>query len=365
MRASIAVVVALVLLAAIPGCAPAPGMPPPPTAGLGSELDRLRDADGVRAADLDAGDGRASLVVDLEDELEDAALATIGAHVDALIAEADDRGEGIDAVLRLDRSVYSYFEGIHDGELQAQLGYWLGLVRAGPEAVTMLNFAPGQAPAAGLPSATGEPVFRPRYVLIDLPGDLDRADRAAIIDRLSSVPDPGADGGQWDVLDLAPETKGEYAGGAFPARADLRLDADLGELFAGTPGLAGLQVHRSAELTPALRLQLVLFDPDMDEIAAAAAEEEFAGTDGFMRLVDAVGLLERRPADYRFTVLSSPLREGGSFELRYSVTGCEFTGDARWPALSERLAERWAESLSGERRVEAECLVDGEPLPVG
>ena len=366
MRATIAMVVALALFAVLPGCAPSAPLAPTPTAALDSGVDRLLAADGVRFVDyeLARGGARAELLVDLDPDVGADALAGIGALVEEIIAESDERG-GADAVLRLGDSVFAYFEGMHGDDLRAQLGYWLALVAAGPDSVTMLNFAPGRVPALGVVGGapTGPSGPQPRYVLVDLPTGIDRPELFALADRLAAVPDPGAPSGQWDLLDLAPAAKGEYTGAAFPDRAELRLDADLGELFAQTPGLAGLQLERDDAVAHALRVQLVVFDPSMDEAAADRAEQLFGATDGFARILDAVAMLEGAHADdYRFSVLSSPLRDGGGFELHFEVTGCEFTGDANWPGLSDRIAERWVASIAGERRAGAECRVDGAPI---
>ncbi|NLT27254.1 MAG: hypothetical protein GXX90_11550 [Microbacteriaceae bacterium] len=369
MRASIAVVVALVLLASITGCAAAPAPEQGPAAGpADARLEQLRDLDGVRAAHLDdIGAHRSELVVDLDEAVTADLLAAVGALAESLLDDADS---GVhDAVVRLDRSVYNYFDGMRGDELDAQLAYWLALAGTGVDSVTMLSSARGAAPAVGIPGTpTDDAGPAPRYVLVDLPGELPDGGLADIVDRLGDVDDPGAPGGQWDLLDLAPATKGEYAGPDFPDVELLRLDARLGALFADAPGLAGVQLHRDDALAQPLRVQVVVFDPEMDLVGADEAEAAFASTDGFAGLVDAVELLESaHPVDYRATVLSSPLHDGGSFELRFRVAGCAFTGDERWPELSAELGERWAASIAPERRDALprgeHCTVDGERLP--
>lgn len=371
MRAPIAAVVALVLVLMASGCTAAPGQAPTagPTIVLSDELEQLRSAEGVQDAMLTTADprGRAGLRVVLDESIGAEALAAVGALVEAFAVDSP-----VDPVLTLVDSQFAYFDGVHGDALRAQLEYWLALVRTGPDSVTVLKHHPGQTAALGT-APTAEPHAdgadaTPRYVLVDLPADLARADRAELVTRLGAVPDPGAPSGQWDLLDLAPSTKGEYVGAAFPERERLRLDADLGELFADAPGLAGIQVHRDDSLAPSTRVQIVIFDLVMDGAASDDAEQRFGETRGFERLVDAVELLERPAAgDYHLTVLSSPLRDGGSFELRLSVTGCDFIGDARWESLSGRLADRWQASIAPHRRAALapgdHCSIDGIPVP--
>src|SRR5699024_102992 len=118
----------------------------------------------------------------------------------------------------------------------------------------------------------------PRYVLVELPDHLDRDQVAVLLPELSEISDPGAPGGQWDFMNLAPRTKGEFASAEFPSVTELQSAVIAGSTFVGVPGVASIDIMRDRGHHTPLRIEIVAFDDAMDEVTSDEAEVAFAQT---------------------------------------------------------------------------------------
>lgn len=318
----------------------------------------LQNLPGVEQVDLNTNEqtSAASLTVHIRADVEAAPLADIGASVADFAPTAQERGYvPSEPVIRQGESTFSYFDALTDEAVADQLNYWMELQLAGVNAVQMRTYTSlASVPAIGGAGETGlveeESEQPPRYVLVDLPTDIAEADLRILIESLAVLPDPGAPGGQWDFLNLAPRTKGEYAAPHFPSIAELSYAVTTGNHFADVDGLASVEILRDSGHDTPLRIRIAVFDDAMDGVGSKDAEAMFSQTEAWAHLLDLVSLLEGAGAlDYGVQVLANPLNDGGNFQLKFGVHGCEFEPDGRWPELSADLTWAWEENAADER----------------
>ncbi|QUY62716.1 hypothetical protein [Gulosibacter molinativorax] len=351
---SVAFAISLVLILGTSGCASAS----PQTETQVTEFDtytaQLQALPGVQQVDLNASEqtSSVSLNVQLVDDVEPAALAEIGSAVANFIPTAEEHGYvPTGPAIRLDESVYAYFNGLTTEQVQDQLGYWLGLVRTGVNSVQMRTYtSTNNVPAKGTVGAAKTTEQPPRYVLVDLPPDITEESLRSLIDGLAAIKDPGAPGGQWDFLNLAPQTKGEYAEPSFPSTTELSYAVTAGNHFAEVDGLANVEVIRDAGHDTPLQIRIAVFDDAMDGVGSGDAAAVFENTEAWTHLVDLVALLETAGSlDYSVRVLANPLNDGGNFQLDFSVHGCKFEADSTWPELATALNGVWEEHAASAR----------------
>lgn len=369
MRAPITVIAVLLVFASLTGCANRTEEPAASVGTWDALLAAFTAVDGVADVDIDVNEQResAALAVELAPSIDGEHLAALAALLEEFPGEAAERGyEFTSTRIASGASQYGYLGGVTGQALVDQLGYWIGLLNAGAESVSVRGFdTPAAQTLLGDGTTASEP--GPRYVLVELPEGITASELGSILGSLAAVPDPGAPHGQWDFVNLAPATKGEYVGGAFPTRDVLKLDASTGELFTEMPGLASIVIRRDPDATEPMYVDIVAFDDAMDGVARDNAEVEFMKSDEYTRLTDLVQLFEARPApDYRVEVLSSTLGDGGNFHLWFDVNGCDFTFDSEWPVLAEHLGNVWTEHLAPARHGGASaaeaCTVNGAPV---
>ncbi|MGO1543373.1 MAG: hypothetical protein ACTHXA_03435 [Gulosibacter sp.] len=368
MAVGVAFAISLIALLGTTGCASAGPQAEEQVDAFAEYIAKLRELPGVDAAEVNANEetSAASLGVTLNSDVEPEPLNSIGATVSEFIDEAGDNGfVPSEPQIRLDDSTYSYFSGLEPEEVGEQLNYWVDLHRAGVNSVRVRTFtATASVPALGshgqpadLLSAQEEAEQPPRYVLVDLPEQIDQTELQTMVDDLATIDDPGAPEGQWDFLNLAPNTKGEYADPGFPSTAELGYAITTGNHFNEVAGLANVEVVRDHGDDTPLRIRIAVFDDIMDGVASSEAETTFQETEAWWHLIDLVALLEGAGAlDYGVEVLANPLTDGGNFQLRFAVHGCEFSAGNQWPMLAEYLTDTWAHNVSAERyEVDPEC----------
>lgn len=350
----LALAMSVVAVLATTGCASASPQTETQVDQFSSHILKLQELPGVGQVDLNANEltSSASLSVSLEEDVAPEDLAGIGAAVTAFSTDAETRGYvPTEPIVRVEDSTFSYFDGLTAGQVSEQLGYWLGLHREGVDSVRMRTYSTMMnVPAHGVRGAEAELEQPPRYVLVDLPDEINEAQLRSMIDGLSSLEDPGAPGGQWDFLNLAPRTKGEYASPNFPSTTELSYAVTAGNHFATVAGLANVEVVRDRGHDTPLQIRIAVFDDVMDGVGTDGAEEMFQSTEAWSHLMDLVSLLESAGSlDYGVEVLANPLTDGGNFQLEFSVHGCEFTADSTWPKLAEALTVSWEEHAAEER----------------
>ncbi|KAB1640818.1 hypothetical protein [Gulosibacter chungangensis] len=355
----VALALSLVSVLGTSGCASAEPRTEAQVDEFANYVGKLQNLTGVAAVDLNTNEQTlaASLTVAVDPDVAAESLTEIGAAVADFSGKAQERGfVPYEPVIQSGASSYSYFDELPDETIAEQLNYWLELQQASVVAVQLRTFTSTMnVPALGGPDGAAdlgaeEAEQPPRYVLIDLPTDIPEADLRILIETLAAVPDPGATEGQWDFLNLAPRTKGEYAGPNFPSIADLSYAVTAGSHFAEVDGLANVEVLRDSGHDTPLRIRIAVFDDVMDGVGNDDAEATFEQTEAWTHLLDLVSLLEGAGAlDYGVQVLANPLNDGGNFQLKFSVHGCELEADSRWPVLSNHLTAVWEKNASAER----------------
>ncbi|SJM59879.1 hypothetical protein [Gulosibacter sp. 10] len=366
----ITIAAAVFLAATTSGCTSASPQAVDGSAEFDDVVDRIESLEGVEHVELYANErtSAASLSVMLDGTVETGPLEEIGAAVSGFVSTANDRGyQASEPLVRHESSTFSYFNGVDPEIVGEQLGYWMALQQFGAEAVKVRTYTGNvDVPASGLHAdEPAEPVQQqpPRYVLVELPHDESTAAQTDILSGLASVRDPGATGGQWDFLNLAPNTKGQYASPNFPSSTELSYAVTAGNHFAEVAGMANIEVVRDRGHDTPLQIRIAVFDGSMDGVDSAAAEEAFARTQAWQQLNTLIAMLESAGSlDYGVEVLANPLSDGGNFQLEFSVHGCQFTGDPDWPVLAGELDRVWHENRAAERK-DANPGCDAAPTP--
>lgn len=350
----LALAMSLIAVLGSSGCASA--SPQTQTQGdeFASYVDELQSLPGVEHVTVNANDptSSASLTVQVRDDVEADALAVIGEKVTTFSNTAAEHGfVASNPVIRLGESNYSYFEDLSTEQVTEQLNYWLSLIRVGVDGVQVHTYrSHTNIPAQGSIGAEPEAEQPPRYVLVKLPTDIAESELRNLIDGLAAAADPGAPGGQWDFLNLAPHTKGEYAEPNFPSTTELSYAVTTGNHFAEVDGMANVEVLRDAGNDTPLRIRIAVFDDTMDGVDSDHAEAIFEHTEAWSHVIDLVALLEGAGTlNYGVEVLANPLADGGNFHFDFSVQGCEFHTDSTWPTLATALTSAWEEHASDAR----------------